>query len=123
MQVDNTIRISVKREQMQHRAGVVSNFLHDAEIGTAVEVSAPAGLFTLVENNSPVLFISGGVGVTPLQSMVQTLENRPASFIQCARNANVAAFTETVQAKVAALGGTYKAVYSDTEGYFNEIYD
>ena len=119
-EVDGAYRISVKRESDATPAGIVSNFLHEAEIGTEVEVSAPAGLFTLVEGNSPVLFIAGGVGVTPLQSMLQTMTGRPASFIQCARNANVAAFTETIQAKVAELDGTYKAVYSDTEGYITK---
>ncbi|MEK4229790.1 NO-inducible flavohemoprotein [Solibacillus sp. FSL H8-0538] len=117
---DNEFRISVKRESDSEPVGVVSNFLHSAEVGTVVEVSAPAGLFTLVKNDSPVLFISGGVGVTPLQSMLQTIEGRNVSFVQCSRNENVAAFTETVQAKVAELGGTYKALYSDTGGFITK---
>ncbi|MER2126212.1 NO-inducible flavohemoprotein [Solibacillus sp.] len=110
-------RISVKREDDVNPNGVVSNFLHASEVGTNVQVSAPAGVFTLVQNEAPVLFISGGVGVTPLQAMLKTMENRKASFIQCARNERVAAFKETIEQQVAALGGTYKAVYSDTEGY------
>ena len=110
-------RISVKREDDVNPNGVVSNFLHASEVGTNVQVSAPAGVFTLVQNDAPVVFISGGVGVTPLQAMLKTMENRKASFIQCARNEKVAAFKETIEEKVAALGGTYKAVYSDTEGY------
>ena len=110
-------RISVKREDDVNPNGVVSNFLHASEVGTNVQVSAPAGVFTLVQNDSPVLFISGGVGVTPLQAMLKTMENRKASFIQCARNERVAAFKETIEQQVAALGGSYKAVYSDTEGY------
>ena len=110
-------RISVKREDDVNPNGIVSNFLHASEIGTKVQVSAPAGVFTLVQNDNPVLFISGGVGVTPLQAMLKTMENRKASFIQCARNEGVAAFKETIEEKVAALGGSYKAVYSDTEGY------
>ena len=110
-------RISVKREDDVNPNGIVSNFLHASEIGTKVQVSAPAGVFTLVQNDNPVLFISGGVGVTPLQAMLKTMENRKASFIQCARNEGVAAFKETIEEKVSALGGSYKAVYSDTEGY------
>ena len=110
-------RISVKREDDVNPNGVVSNFLHASQVGTKVQVSAPAGVFTLVQNDAPVVFISGGVGVTPLQAMLKTMENRKASFIQCARNEKVAAFKETIVEKVAALGGTYKAVYSDTEGY------
>ncbi len=110
-------RISVKREDDNDPNGVVSNFLHESEVGTALEVSAPAGVFTLVDNDNPVLFISGGVGVTPLQSMLNTMEGRKASFIQCARNEKVAAFKETIEEKITQLDGTYKAVYSDTEGF------
>lgn len=114
---EDHFRISVKREDDVTPNGIVSNFLHNAEIGTKVDVSAPAGVFTLVQNDSPVLFISGGVGVTPLQGMLKTMEGRQASFIQCARNENVAAFKETIEQNVAATDGKYKAVYSDLDGY------
>ncbi|MER2106798.1 MAG: NO-inducible flavohemoprotein [Solibacillus sp.] len=117
---NNAYRISVKREADVTPNGIVSNFLHVAEVGAPIEVSVPAGLFTLTEAATPVLFIAGGVGVTPLQSMLNTMTARKASFIQCARNAEVAAFTETIEAKVAALGGTYKAVYSETDGYITK---
>ena len=118
---DEYFRISVKREDDVTPNGIVSNFLHNAEVGTTVHVSSPAGVFTLVQNDSPVLFISGGVGVTPLQGMLKTMENRQASFIQCARNERVAAFKETIEEKVVALGGKYKAVYSETEGYVTKV--
>lgn len=114
---DEYFRISVKREDDVTPHGIVSNFLHNAEIGTKIEVSAPAGVFTLEQNNNPVLFISGGVGVTPLQSMLKTMDGRKASFIQCARNEDVAAFKETIEQKVAALDGNYKAIYSDLDGF------
>lgn len=117
---DNAYRISVKRESEVTPSGVVSNFLHAANVGAPIEVSVPAGLFTLTDDTTPVLFIAGGVGVTPLQSMLQTMEGRKASFIQCTRNAKVAAFTEAIEAKVAALGGTYKALYSETDGYITK---
>ena len=114
---ENEFRISVKLESDGSPTGVVSAFLHEAEIGTVIDVSSPAGVFTLDETDAPVLFISGGVGVTPLQAMLKTMNGRKASFLQCARNEKIAAFTEQIQAKVAELGGTYKAAYSETEGY------
>lgn len=113
-------RISVKRENDENPNGIVSNYLHDSNVGTHIQLSAPAGVFTLSDNNNPVLFIAGGVGVTPLQSMLQSIDNRKASFLQCARSKNVAAFTETIEEKVDALGGIYTAVYSDTEGYITK---
>lgn len=117
---ENEYRISVKIESDTSPTGIVSAFLHKADIGTTIDVSSPAGLFTLDPSETPVLFISGGVGVTPLHTMLKTITNRKASFIQCARNENVAAFTESIQNQVTALGGTYRAVYSDTEGHISE---
>lgn len=114
---EDTLRISVKNECDSNPAGIVSAYLHGAEVGTVVDVSSPAGVFTLDSSDAPVLFIAGGVGVTPLQTMLKTIDGRKASFLQCARNEKVAAFTEQIASKVAALGGTYKAAYSDIDGY------
>lgn len=118
---ENVYRISVKREAEKTPNGLVSNYLHDhVEIGSTVEVSAPAGLFTLTSNNNPVLFISGGIGVTPLNTMLQSIENdREVAFIQCVRNEKLETFKDQIASKVQQLNGTYKAKYSDTEGYIN----
>lgn len=69
-------RISVKREAgSQHPDGLISNRLHDhIQAGDIVELSAPAGSFVLnKQNQSPKVFISGGVGQTPLLSMLEDL--------------------------------------------------
>jgi len=111
---NNEYRITIKREDESNPHGTVSTYLHnEAEIGTEIEVSAPAGLFTLKEGTNDVLFISGGVGVTPLYRMLQAAGGRNTSFIQCARNEQVAAFAEQIKAQA----NNYKAVYSDTDGY------
>ncbi len=98
-------RISVKREADEAGPeGRVSTHLHDhLEIGDTVELTAPAGTFTLdLEKQSPVVFISGGVGITPLMSMVQSLTEaqpeRPASFIAAARNGQHLAFRQELNA-------------------------
>lgn len=42
------------------------------EGGTAVKITAPAGKFTLPQDNSkPLVFLSGGIGVTPFRSMIK----------------------------------------------------
>lgn len=112
----NSYNITVKREEQD---GVVSNYLHDAPIGSVVDISVPAGDF-VYEAAPATLFISGGIGVTPLHAMLQQVTTGDVAFIQCARNENVAAFSEQIAAKVHALGGTYKAIYSDTEGYITK---
>ena len=111
-------RISVKRENEQSPNGKVSNFIHDGlQVGDIVEVSAPAGVFVLENTTAPITFISGGIGVTPLNSMLQSLANDAANevnFIQCARNEKVVAFSDAIQEKINALpNATYTALYSD----------
>ncbi|TCZ66693.1 NO-inducible flavohemoprotein [Roseicella aquatilis] len=71
---DATYRISVKREPL----GAVSNWLHDqAGPGTVLEAAAPAGEFTLPERpERPVVLLSGGVGLTPLLSMLEEIAAR-----------------------------------------------
>lgn len=118
----NVYRISVKREAENHPVGVVSNYLHDyVEVGSTLEISAPAGLFTLEENHHPVLFVSGGIGVTPLYAMLDSINTgKDVTFIQTARNEKLAVFREKIQQKINELNGTYVAKYSDTEGYITK---
>ena len=93
-------RISVKRETNPESGlnGMISHQLHDAvETGSIVEVSAPSGNFMLPEMiNTPLVFISGGVGVTPFMSMIEHLVNQqkplPITWIHGCRNESVHAF-------------------------------
>ena len=82
---------------MKHHEGKVSNYLHKSvQIGDTLEVTAPAGEFILDKKDSPVVFLAGGVGITPLLSMVQTVSaeqpNRSVQFIQAVNDSSVQAF-------------------------------
>lgn len=72
-------------------AGIVSNWLHrHAEVGTVLEVTAPAGTFTLdTDSDLPLALISGGVGLTPMVAMLEyVLLNQPerkVTFIHAAK--------------------------------------
>ena len=90
-------RISVKREV----GGRVSNHLHDkVRVGDVLELFPPAGEFTLSESNKPLALISAGVGITPALAMLDAARHsgRPIHFIHCARNAEVHAFRDWVDA-------------------------
>jgi nitric oxide dioxygenase len=69
-----TYRISVKREPH----GIASTWLHDkTEVGTVLKVAPPAGEFFLNEESPrPVVLLSGGVGLTPMMSMLETIAAR-----------------------------------------------
>ncbi|MFC6100518.1 NO-inducible flavohemoprotein [Olivibacter domesticus] len=98
-------RISVKKEKGSvHPDGIISNRLHDTiKVGDVIDVSAPAGNFVLnVTVDTPVVFISGGVGQTPLVSMLETLikqeHQQPITWIHGCRGEHVHAFKETIAA-------------------------
>jgi nitric oxide dioxygenase len=90
-------RISVKREV----EGKVSNYLHETiQSGDIIPVSAPAGDFVLESKETPAVLISGGVGLTPMVSMLQTIveqqPEREVIFIHGALNSIVHALKEEV---------------------------
>ena len=63
-------RISVKREDH----GLVSQWLHShVKAGMVIESAAPRGDFYLVDDNSPVILVSAGIGATPVVAMAHAL--------------------------------------------------
>jgi nitric oxide dioxygenase len=66
-----TYRISVKREPH----GLASNWMHDHAVpGTILKVAPPAGEFFLPEHpDGPVVLLSGGVGLTPMVAILETI--------------------------------------------------
>ena len=92
-------RISVKREtsDQPNLNGLISNYLHDKiAVGDVIDVSAPSGTFVLQDTERPVVFISGGVGQTPLvamlESLLQTESKRDKTWIHGCRTSEVHAF-------------------------------
>lgn len=111
-------RISVKREDGLdgNPDGMVSTWLHtNVGIGDTIPVSAPAGDFYLDEKeDTPLILLSGGVGLTPMMSMWKyAQENQPqreVHFIHAARNGDVHAFKNEMEK---AKPGSAHLVYED----------
>lgn len=101
---DEYYRISVKREGGHdlRPEGLVSNRLHNhVNEGDMIELAPPAGDFVFdINRPNPVVYISGGVGVTPLFSMLETLvksgSDREVTWIHGARHPEVHAFKHAV---------------------------
>lgn len=113
-------RISVKKEDENNPEGKVSVYLHNnVNVGDTVELSAPAGDFILdSEKTTPVTFISGGVGITPMMSMFETIAknqaNRSVSFIYSARNENLHPFDKDIRSYMETMeDASYVTLYSD----------
>lgn len=86
-------RICVKREPAEGTgpSGVVSNQLCDRlRVGDRLEVSPPFGDFVLAPGTEPLVLISGGIGITPVMSMLQTSRQRqperPVVFLHSCRD-------------------------------------
>lgn len=98
-------RISVKRESedAERDAGDVSNLLHDhLNKGDVVRLTPPFGAFHVdMQALTPVVLVSGGVGLTPLISMLKTLlknTERQLVFVHGARNSHVHAMRDRISA-------------------------
>ncbi|SFE98603.1 NO-inducible flavohemoprotein [Alteribacillus iranensis] len=97
-------RISVKREEGEGSTpdGIVSNHLHrNVKKGDTLAFAAPAGDFTLDTGNAPIVLISGGIGITPLLSMLNTMAatdtTRPVLFIHATENSTTHVMREHVE--------------------------
>ncbi len=98
-------RISVKREP----EGLASIWLHDsAPVGTVLKVAPPAGEFFLPPRpERPVVLLSGGVGLTPMMSMLETaVINHPSldvHYVHGTLNSTTHAMKQAVRSL--AVGG------------------
>jgi len=108
-------RLSVKEEVH----GAVGGYLkREVKAGDVLEVSAPRGNFTLREDDDPVVFLSAGVGATPVLSMLHALASagaaRPVWWLFGARNREEHPFAAEVSELVKALpGATSYVKYSE----------
>ncbi len=106
-------RITVKRVlppagQPALPPGVSSGFLHDGvQAGDVLQVKAPAGHFVIDTDAAvPVVFIAGGIGITPLMSMllwcVAEQPERPVHLFHGVRSSAEQAFKRVLEELAAA---------------------
>lgn len=102
-----TYRISVKREDL----GTGSRHLHDQiQVGDVLQATPPAGDFFLAKAPArPVVLLSGGVGLTPMVSMIEHIASAhpelEAHFVHGALNSDVHALDKHVRTLADRHGG------------------
>ena len=87
--------------------------------GQMLRVSAPRNHFELDSSTAPAVFIAGGIGITPILSMLRTLARgggRPWALHYAARSARHQAFVDEIQALAQAAGGQVHLHRDDEQG-------
>ena len=105
-------RISVKREDR----GQVSRWLHNhAGSGLVIESASPRGDFYLVDDNSPVILVSAGIGATPVMAMAHALaaakSPRQIWWLHTTQSSATLAFAAEVTALLDALPDAHQLVF------------
>ncbi|GAB2913213.1 2Fe-2S iron-sulfur cluster-binding protein [Paralcaligenes ginsengisoli] len=123
-----TLRISVKREPAPRTrpdlpAGLGSGHMHDhVQAGDTLVAAGPIGQFILDETSRrPVLLFSGGVGLTPMMSMLHRLvlsSDRRVYFVHACENGDAHAFSDEVAALARQRQGvTVHFAYREPTGH------
>jgi len=116
-----------------HPEGQVSRYLVDAEPGQLLHLSQAQGVFTLpitpaTPGIDPLLFVTGGSGITPAMSMLRTLlrdgydgrAGRPVTFLHYARSPDDQIYAEEL-ARIAADDNDVTVHLRHGDATFNEL--
>lgn len=113
------LRITVKAEH----EGLVSNYLHSCKVGDGISMQAPTGVFNLSERQPKHIFLAGGVGITPMMSMMEEAIERGAAadellFIQCAKDEDHQVFMQDLVDLKSKVGFHHKKCFENSnEGH------
>ncbi|UBH13876.1 globin domain-containing protein [Macrococcus armenti] len=116
------LKFAVKRDVAGDAKGMVSNYLHDSvKVGDELLLSAPAGEFLVEIDNKDIVLISGGVGMTPLMSMLQAeVDTRNIKFIHSAYNRDAVPFKDEIKKLHNHENVHFYFNYSETAGRLNK---
>jgi ferredoxin-NADP reductase/MOSC domain-containing protein YiiM len=112
--ISNVGEEGVYRVSVKLGSGDGSRYIHSSvHAGDVIEVSAPRGAFTLRSDEKPIVFLSAGIGVTPVLGMLHQLvanhaaDNRDVYWIYGARNGAEHPFALEVRHLLEALPHTH----------------
>lgn len=115
---EKSLSISVKKQ------GLVSSILHDSPEGSTFDLSAPYGCFDMTgveklwlsHEDAPVVFLSAGVGITPVLAMLENIYvTHPATWLHATQDGDVHAYRDRLREIAAVRSGDLqrRVWYSD----------
>jgi len=115
-------QITLNDKLVDTPSGVFSNLLNERlSVGSIVELSSPFGNFVLKEDRitstEPIVLLAGGIGVTPVISMLRTLTENgstaPIYVLYAVRNSEYHAFHDAFKSISTQFPNvTYHVLYS-----------
>ena len=114
---NNELRITVKE------LGDFTKQLHAVQVGTNVLIDGPYGIFTeWVRLNPKVLFIAGGIGITPIRSLMEQMvtQDTDAVLLYANRTQNDIVFKDELDQIAKRPNAEIVLVLSDDPEYAGE---
>lgn len=125
---ENVIRLGTKFVPDVGKGSTFKNALHNMEVGAKMWVTALGGDFTLPKENVPVVFIAGGIGVTPFASMLRQMlaegnkEKREVTVFYANRKEGDIAYRDLFDEATKNLGIRVIHILSDADaGWEGEV--
>ena len=105
---ENFLSITVKK------IGKVSGALHNLKIGDKVELSDPQGFFYPQDNSKDLVFLAGGIGISPFYSIIkdylQKKSNKKIHLFYSNKTKNDIAFFKELE-KLSSMPNNLKITY------------
>jgi len=95
------------------------------EIGSLIEINGPAGKFTLPPEDSELIMIAGGIGITPFISQLRHIQNQTLNYkiklLHFNNNKNSAPFYDVLEKFNASLNNfSFIPIMSENENWTGE---
>ncbi|EMG50058.1 hypothetical protein G210_4929 [Candida maltosa Xu316] len=113
----NEYRISVRKLP----EGKVSGYIHDSlKVGDTLKVAPPCGNFVYESNKKDLVLLAGGIGITPLVSIIEAglEEGRNVKLLYSNRTPDSRAFAELFKQHKSQYGDKFEVVefFSNAKG-------
>lgn len=79
--------------------GTISPKLYNVNVNDVLELEGAFGVFTLNKTKNPALFLAAGTGITPLNTMIESENERDLTLIYSVRSEDLILFNETLNNK------------------------